>query len=750
MRLPLDVPVARWIEDKEELRAEMDKIRRLRPLILGFDTETKRLRDRDEEALGYELDEDDEVDEYLEKALKKKMPLDPRNQLPVLWSFSYGHNRFCCPGELLHTFEDVLVDEQVAKTGANVLMYDNRVIGNVGLELRGDLFELLHMDWLADENRKGRHGLKHTARDYCGIEMRPFNQVVPGEPDIMKWPHDLRVAYASLDAYASWRVCEALYFRLDGIPTTRDESLLDLYLDVELPYLWACYEMTTNGAMVDSEYLKGIRPGIVAELQEIKREFNKTLGKPINLDSHPQLRRFFYGEECGICNETGKVTCKECRGNGCPFCDDGTIKCSECDGRGYATDVDHNLPEEVQADLRNFGFPKKIELLTDGGSTGVRRPTTKETVLKQWREEGCPFSAKLLRYRSVRTTLSRYVDGWVRFQDKGGRIHSQYGTHVIVTGRLSSKNPATMNVPRPDNDEFTIRRAFVAPPGKILLVGDLSQAEMRVMAHESGDERMQEVIVEGMEGVTDLHFVTAYLMFGQTGQLDFSLQEAIEAKAAKKRAEAIAEMMGRDPDMTLEEAAVLADGPGPTDRQRELLQLRQASKSTGFGLLYGEGPTLLAQQVGVSVTEARGLQELYFNTFPGVREFVQKCHKMALELGYVRTSDGRIRRLPQASSSDGGLAARALRQSQNFPIQGLVASILRRIMARCVTDQVFIDVGSELILQIHDEVILELDDKPELVEVARPALVDVLENSYQLSVPMKADVAAGYTWAECH
>ena len=367
-------------------------------------------------------------------------------------------------------------------TNAN---FDNNMLANSGVPLlAGDIHCTLVMDWLYDENRYGRHGLKETALDHLGLNMRSFKKVFSkkrGETyqdallRMMADSPEDAIDYASLDAWASLAVYKFLKPRLEKEGTATGLKLWDLFYNIEAPYSKVLYHCIRRGIMVDVGWLEEVRKPIVADMEDMQYELNKIAGSELNPDSTPQLRKLFF--------------------------------------------------EDLKRD------PIKM---TPGGKSGNRQPSTDVHVLTQWADEGCEISQKILAYRALAKVKGTYVDGMIERCDSKLRIHPMLTQHVAVTGRLTSRDPNLQNIPRPDGDKYGLRGAFMPGTGYTLVAVDYRQLEMRLLAVMSGDERMQEVIRNGW----DIHMGTASVMY------DVSYDNISAAKKAASPSERQLELLG--------------------------------------------------------------------------------------------------------------------------------------------------------------------------------------------------------------
>jgi len=270
----------------------------------------------------------------------------------------------------------------------------------------------------------------------------------------------------------------------------------------------------------------------------------------------------------------------------------------------------------------------------------------------------------------------------------------------------------SQNFPRPDGDEFGIRKMFVARPGWKLIVGDYEQLEMRIMAHMSKDESMLHAIREGM----DLHCYTVAKMFSK-----ITYEEVIAAKKAET----------------------------PTPGQVELKRMRQAAKAIGFGLIYGAAAPRIAQQLEIDVDEAQDKIDAYFAAFPGVAKFIVYTHLDCKEKGYVSTILGRRRRLPDINSHVRDLRSVAERESVNSIIQGTAADITKAAMLNIEFDAELNSMSTWMLNQIHDELVIEIPE--EYAELALPRIKNFMDFPFQgqqaLCIPTPAELHIVDNWA---
>jgi len=296
----------------------------------------------------------------------------------------------------------------------------------------------------------------------------------------------------------------------------------------------------------------------------------------------------------------------------------------------------------------------------------------------------------------------------------------------------------TQNLPRPEGDEFGIRSAFIPKQGYILVGADYEQLEMRLMAHESEDANMIDVIRRGW----DIHAGSATLMY------DRDYDAVI---AASKRKKEVAKLKEKNLPYT-----------SLTELELAMIFERQAAKTIGFALNYGEGDEKLAKALGISISRAKALKEEYFKPYPGVRDFINGVHYFIHDYGFVETILGRPRRFHEMTGiipklkrmsrwhlpgADKANLARCERQGPNAVIQGSAADLAKMAMLNCEHSPELRDLGVEMLLQVHDELLFEVPE--ETVDEAIPIIRDLMEHPLpdELLVPLGVDIGRGYSWS---
>lgn len=301
----------------------------------------------------------------------------------------------------------------------------------------------------------------------------------------------------------------------------------------------------------------------------------------------------------------------------------------------------------------------------------------------------------ILDYRSYTKLQSTYVEALPLLADKNERIHTSFLQTGTATGRLSSRDPNLQNIPVRDESGRRIRAAFTAEPGTVLISADYSQIELVVLAHLSGDKNLCSAFINGI----DVHKSTAALIYGIS----------------------------------------------PEDVKPEQ---RRFAKTVNFGVMYGMSAFRLANELGISRTEAKNFIEQYFSTYSDVKKFLDETKRMARENGYVETITGRRRYIPEIKSSSKIVLQGAERIAINTPIQGSAADIVKTAMIKVQAALEKSGAGARMLLQVHDELIFECPE--DSVEKAVMIIQHEMENAVQLKVPLRVSVEHGKNWGEFH
>ena len=360
---------------------------------------------------------------------------------------------------------------------------------------------------------------------------------------------------------------------------------------------------------------------------------------------------------------------------------------------------------EIEADIYEFAGPFNLNSPRQLGQVlfeklGLRPPkktktgySTDAATLEKLAGEH-PILPLILEYRKLTKLNSTYVEGLLGLA-RNGRIHTTFHQTVTLTGRLSSAEPNLQNIPVREPLGRELRRMFVAKEGCLLLDADYSQIELRILAHVAGDERMIEAFLSGQ----DIHALTASQAFG------VPLEQVT-------------------PDM------------------------RRSAKAVNFGIVYGISDFSLAADIGVSRAQAKQYIDSYFETYPGIRRYLDEVVAQAKERGYVTTLLGRRRYLPELTSSNYNQRSFGERAAMNTPIQGTAADIIKLAMVRVRNRLKSEGFAARLVLQVHDELIVECPEQE--ADAAAKLLEQEMMNAMTLRVPLTVEVKKGASWYDAH
>ena len=369
-----------------------------------------------------------------------------------------------------------------------------------------------------------------------------------------------------------------------------------------------------------------------------------------------------------------------------------------------------NAEESVykQAAVRfNLASPKqlgevlfdKLKLDPSAKKTKTGQYQTGEDVLLKLAAKGNQIVDNILVFRELTKLKSTYVDALpLLINKKTGRVHTTYGQAVAVTGRLQSNNPNLQNIPVRTDRGKEVRKAFVPRDNKhVLLSADYSQIELRIVAAMSGDKNM----CDGFKKGTDIHTTTAARVYNVS-----------------------------EKDVTKE--------------------MRYKAKSVNFGIIYGQGAFGLADNLGISRTEAKTIIDNYKKEFPGIQRYMDDTINFAREHGYVQTLMGRKRWLKDINSANFTVRGFAERNAINSPIQGTAADMIKLAMQKVHAAMQKEKMQSKMLLQVHDELVFDAL-KSEVKEL-KPLIIENMQSAMSLphGVPVTAECGEGINWLEAH
>ena len=415
-------------------------------------------------------------------------------------------------------------------------------------------------------------------------------------------------------------------------PKLKEAGVWQLFSEVEMPLVRVLASMERNGVRLDTDSLKETSQILTARMNDIEKEIYQLAGEEFNIASPRQVGEILFGK------------------------------------------------------MKIVEKPKK---------TKTGQYVTSEEVLQQLRGKS-EIVGKILEHRGLKKLLGTYVDALPKLVNpRTGHIHTSFNQTVTATGRLSSSDPNLQNIPVRGEDGKEIRKAFIPEEGCLFFSADYSQIELRVMAHLSGDENMQEAFREGY----DIHAATAAKIYHET-----------------------MDSVTRDQ--------------------------RTRAKRANFGIIYGITVFGLAERLDISRKEATELIDGYFATFPRVADYMEQAKAAAREKGYAETLLHRRRYLPDITSHNATVRGFAERNAINAPIQGTAADIIKIAMVRIYDRFKRENIRSKMLLQVHDE--LNFSVYPDEKERVERIVLEEMQNAYPLDVPLVADCGWGANWLEAH
>lgn len=415
-----------------------------------------------------------------------------------------------------------------------------------------------------------------------------------------------------------------------------DKDLLYVYEKIDLPTLTILAKMEFEGISIDHEALAGLSESLLDESLDLQEEIYKEAGEEFNINSPKQLQVILF-EKLKIHEKLGVKKLKKTKS-------------------GISTDV--SVLESLSAH---------------------------------------PLPTALLTYREVSKLRNTYVDTLPQLiHESSGRIHTSFHPTGTATGRLSSSHPNLQNIPIRTKRGRAVRSAFVPPEGMDLISADYSQIELRILAHISKDEGLQQAFRDNL----DIHTSTAASMFKKDP----------------------AEVSHSD---------------------------RSQAKAINYGIAYGMGPQRLAKTTGVSLREAKDFIERYFDSFPGIKSYIDGAILYATEHGYSKTILGRRRPIDGLDGKSGPMAlVNSKNIAVNSPIQGSAADLMKLAMIKIDQELSENNVRAKMLLQVHDELVFECPS--EETESVCQLIRHGMEHAMELSVPLKADIGIGKNWLEAH
>ena len=707
------------VENEEDLKKLCDYF--LTNEILSLDTETTSTSAIDAELVGLSF----AVKEF--EAFYVPIPANREEALRIV-----------------NIFKEVYENEKILKVGQN-LKYDLEVLRNYGIVLAGPMWDTMIAHYLIQPE------LRHNI-DYMAETLLNYQKI--HTEDLIGKKGKNQLSFRDLSPQKVYEyACEdadiALQLKNHLEPKLKTNECEDLFYKIEMPLMQVLAEMEINGVCIDIEALKETSKIFTDRLNEIKQEIYEIAGEEFNISSPKQVGDILFGKLKIIDNPkktktwqyvtnekeleeikeshaiVGKIleyrklnsvlterTKKKPAIQQTPdlfnlFETNEDVVNNEKQVSHLEVSKQMNELEKEIFKLAGEKFkimsPKqvgsilfdKMKIIDNPKKTETWQYVTNEEILLQMKGKH-KIVEKILSYRETEKLIGTYVDALPTLVNKRtGHIHTSFNQTITATGRLSSSEPNLQNIPVRGEDGKEIRKVFVPEPGCIFFSADYSQIELRVMAHLSGDENMINVFKDGK----DLHAATAATIYKK----DIN-------------------------EVTRDE--------------------RSKSKRANFGIIYGITVFGLAERLDISRDESKQLINGFFETFPKVKDYMDKAIEEARQKEYVETLFGRRRYLKDINSHNATVRGFAERNAINAPIQGTAADIIKVAMVQIFKRFKKEKVRSKMILQVHDE--LNFSVYPEEKDIVEKIVIEEMQSALVMKVPLVADSGFGNNWLEAH
>ncbi len=476
-----------------------------------------------------------------------------------------------------------------------------------------------------------RHNMDFLARTYLNYEPVSIESLIG-----KKGKSQLSMRDADpekLKDYACEDADITLQLRIALEPLLTETGTRALFDEIEMPLVKVLAAMEAEGVKIDSGNLNQFSEQLEKEIAEVEKEIYRLAGEAFNIASPKQLGEIIFD---------------------------------------------------------------RMQLSDNPKQTKTKQHSTSEDVLQKLINKH-PIIQQILDYRSLTKLKSTYVDTLpLLVNPRTGRIHTSYNQAVASTGRLSSNNPNLQNIPIRTERGREIRKAFVPRNDKfVLLSADYSQIELRLIAHISGDEAMQEAFRHGI----DIHTATAGRIYN-------------------------------------------------TDISEVTKEMRRNAKTVNFGIIYGISAFGLSERLNIPRREAADIISQYFERFAGIKRYMDEIIAFAREHGYVETIKKRRRYLRDINSGNAIVRGFAERNAINAPIQGSSADMIKIAMISIQQEFERLKLKSRMIMQVHDELVFDVHQDE--VETVKPVIEHLMKSAIKLNVPVEVEMSTGSNWLEAH
>ena len=537
--------------------------------------------------------------------------------------------------ELLQKFEVLFLDESIGKAGQNV-KYDCRVLHRFGLGIQNLCFDTMVAHYALYSDRLP-HNIDDIAMCHLGHQKIRTKHIIPKKtpknpnPSMAQRPAEEVAVYCMEDCDYTWQAMLHLRELL-----VADPRASKLFYEIDMPLVEVLTRIECNGVQLDLTQMDAMRQTFAKTLTDLQAEINQVAGKPITLTNPAQLAELLY--------------------------------------------------DQLRLDKKNR---IKVRRTPSGA-----RSTDAKTLARLSHE---PVVQAIQKYKAMRKLQGDFITKLPQMVSQiTGLLHASFNQTITSTSRLSSSEPNLQQVPQRTEEGKKIRECFVSRfEGGKILAADLSQAEMRILAHISEDP----VLLDCYLNDRDMHCAAAALAYGIT-----------------------------------------EDEVQPTQRS--------AAKTVNYGIIYGMSAKRLSNETGMTYEEADAFIKRYLANMRGVHQYIETTKKFLRFHGYVETLFGRRRYISKIFSDNDFDIWAAEREATNAPIQGFQADWLKIAMLKIDHDMQQQKLQSLMVMQVHDELVF--DAHPDEFEVLKEIVLEHMPASYQLAVPMLVDAHYADSWAEAH
>lgn len=524
--------------------------------------------------------------------------------------------------------EELVISEirKLIKNGAEITV--NNIKNNNSIynaDRNSNLFDVEIAAYLLNP-LQNTYDYDDIARNYLGMTVPSYEEIFPktkkGETPSTEIEENI-VKYSCYNALVMYKAREVLEKEL------KEQGMLGVYKNIELPLTYALYDMEQAGIKVQADRLKIYGDNLQKNIEILEQEIYNEAKHPFNINSPKQLGEILFVE---------------------------------------------------------MGLP--------GGKKTKTGYSTSASVLEKL-EPDYPFVSKILEYRQLTKLKSTYADGLATYIGEDSRIHGKFNQTITATGRISSTEPNLQNIPVRMALGREIRKVFVPKEECVFLDADYSQIELRILAHMSDDNNL----ITAYKESKDIHAATASLVF----------KVPIEEVTKEQRSNA---------------------------------------KAVNFGIVYGISSFGLSQDLSISKKEAEKYINEYFESYPGIKQYLDNSVNAAKTKGYSVTLFGRRRPIPELNSGNFMQRQFGERVAMNSPIQGTAADIMKIAMINVAEELKRKKLKSQIVLQVHDELLVET--YKDEIDTVKDILVRNMEEAAKLHVKLEVEVKEGSNWDEAH